>query len=91
MASALDLIIYLNRFPDGTRKVTQVTEVIGMEGDVITTTDLFLFKQTGVNPKGQPVGSFQPTGLRPMFMNKITNVGFQLPPYLFIPEAANRH
>jgi pilus assembly protein CpaF len=85
MASALDLIIYLNRFPDGTRKVTQITEVIGMEGEVITTTDLYLFKQTGVNPKGQPVGSFQPTGLRPMFAQKISNTGLGLPAYLFIP------
>ncbi len=86
MASALDLVIYLNRFPDGTRKVTQITEVIGMEGDVVTTTDLFLYKQSGINQKGQPVGSFQPTGLRPMFAQKITNVGLGLPPYLFIPD-----
>jgi pilus assembly protein CpaF len=83
IANALDLIVYLTRFPDGTRKVTQITEVVGMEGDVITTTDLFMFQQTGVNDKGKPVGAFRSAGLRPMFTDKIIGVGFQLPPEIF--------
>jgi pilus assembly protein CpaF len=82
MASALDLIVYLSRFPDGTRKVTQITEVVGMDTDIISLTDLFQFNQTGVNEKGQPVGSFRSTGLRPMFDRKINNFGLSLPPEL---------
>ena len=83
IASALDLIVYLTRFPDGTRKVTQITEVVGMEGDVVSMTDLFLFNQSGVGEKSQPIGSFKATGLRPMFARKITSVGLQLTPQLF--------
>jgi len=75
IASALDLIVYLGRFPDGTRKVTQITEVVGMETDFISLSDLFLFKQSGVNEKGQPVGSFHSPGLQPMFDRKIMDVG----------------
>ena len=82
MASALDLIVYLSRFPDGTRKVTQITEVVGMDTDIISLTDLFLFNQSGVNEKSQPVGSFRSTGLRPMFDRKINNFGLSLPPEL---------
>jgi pilus assembly protein CpaF len=83
VASALDLIVYLTRFPDGTRKVTQVSEIVGMESEVVQMTDLFAFKQTGVNEKGQPVGSHRSTGLRPMFERKITDIGLKLPPSLF--------
>ncbi len=83
VASALDLIVYLTRFPDGTRKLTQISEVVGMEGDVISMTDLFLFNQTGVDEKGQPSGAFKSTGLRPMFARKITSIGLQLAPNIF--------
>jgi len=82
MASALDLIVYLTRFPDGTRKVTQITEVVGMETDVISLTDLFLFQQTDINDKGQPIGTFRSTGLRPMFDKKVKDVGLLIPPRL---------
>src|SRR5687768_11951236 len=56
ISSAVDLIVYLTRFPDGTRKVTQIAEVGGMESEVITLTDLFVFQQTGTNPDGKPLG-----------------------------------
>lgn len=82
-SSALDLIIYLNRFPDGTRKCTQITEVVGMEGDIITLTDLFTFQQTGVDEKGRPKGQFRSTGLRPMFSPKLEAVGYRLEQHLF--------
>ncbi|MFT3893910.1 MAG: CpaF family protein [Anaerolineales bacterium] len=75
IAAALDLIVYLTRFPDGTRKVTQITEVAGMEGDIITLTDIFQFQQTGTDPEGRPVGQFRPTGLRPMFTPKLEATG----------------
>jgi pilus assembly protein CpaF len=84
IASALDLIIYLNRFPDGTRKVTQITEVAGMEGDVITLTDLFMFQQSGTDPEGRPMGQFRPTGLRPMFAPKLEAMGYRLDRQMFM-------
>ncbi len=84
MASAVDLIVYLNRMPDGTRKCTQITEVVGMEGEVVTLTDLYKFNQTGLD-SGKIVGTFRPTGLRPLFVNKIEAAGYKLEPRMFIP------
>ena len=83
IASALDLIIYLNRFPDGTRKMTQITEVVGLEGDIITLTDIFMFQQAGTDEKGKPKGQFRATGLRPMFSPKLEAVGYRLEQHLF--------
>ena len=84
IAAAVDLIVYLTRFPDGTRKVTQVSEVAGMESEVITLTDIFTFQQTGTNPEGRPVGQFRPTGLRPMFSPKLEAMGYKLDRQLFM-------
>lgn len=84
IASALDLIVYLTRFPDGTRKVTQITEVAGMEGDVITLTDLFIFQQNGTDQEGRPLGNFRPTGLRPLFSPKLEAMGYRLDRQLFM-------
>jgi pilus assembly protein CpaF len=83
VAAALDLIVYLTRFPDGTRKLTQVTEVVGLEGDIITLTDIFTFQQTGLDEKGHPKGAFRATGLRPMFSPKLEAVGYRLEQHLF--------
>lgn len=82
VSSAIDLIVHQERMRDGTRKVTHVTEVSGMEGEVITMTDLFVFEQTGVD-NGQIVGRLRPTGLRPKFMDKIETAGIHLPPSIF--------
>ncbi len=84
IASALDLIIYLNRFPDGTRKVTKISEVAGMESEVITLTDIFEFQQTGTDPEGRPLGQFRPTGLRPMFAPKLEAMGYRLDRQMFM-------
>jgi pilus assembly protein CpaF len=84
IAAALDLIIYLNRFPDGTRKVTQITEVAGMESEVVTLTDLFVFQQTGADQDGRPVGQFRPTGLRPMFTPKLEAMGYRFDRQMFM-------
>jgi pilus assembly protein CpaF len=84
IAAALDLIVYLNRFPDGTRKVTQISEVAGMESEVITLTDIFQFQQTGTDQEGRPVGQFRPTGLRPMFANKLEASGFKFDRQMFM-------
>jgi pilus assembly protein CpaF len=82
ISSAVDLIVQQERMRDGTRKVTTVTEVSGMEGDVITMTDIFAFEQSGVE-NGQVVGRLRPTGLRPKFMDKIEAAGIHLPPSIF--------
>jgi len=82
IASAIDLIIHQERMRDGTRKVVNITEVSGMEGDVITLTDLFVFEQTGYE-NGRVIGRLRPTGLRPKFMHKIEAAGIYLPPSIF--------
>jgi pilus assembly protein CpaF len=84
IAAALDLIVYLTRFPDGTRKVTQITEVAGMEGEVVTLTDIFNFQQTGTDPEGRPLGQFRPTGLRPMFTPKLEAMGYKFDRTMFM-------
>ena len=82
MASAVDVICQQARMRDGTRKVINVTEVSGMEGDVVTMTDIFVFEQTGVEG-GKVIGRLRPTGLRPKFMDKIEAAGINLPPSIF--------
>jgi pilus assembly protein CpaF len=84
ISSALDLIVYLTRFPDGTRKVTQISEVAGMESDVITLTDIFHFQQAGTDADGRPLGQFRPTGLRPMFSPKLESMGYRLDRAMFM-------
>jgi pilus assembly protein CpaF len=82
IASAIDLIVHQERMRDGSRKVTNITEVTGMEGDVITTTDLFTFEQLGYD-NGRIVGKLRPTGLRPKFMEKLEASGIHLPATIF--------
>jgi pilus assembly protein CpaF len=82
ISSAIDLIVHEERMRDGTRKVVNITEVSGMEGDVITMTDIFLFEQSGYE-EGKVVGRLRPTGLRPKFMDKIETAGIHLPPSIF--------
>lgn len=82
ITSAVDVVCHQERMRDGTRKVTNVTEVSGMEGEVITMTDIFVFEQTGIE-NGQIVGRLRPTGLRPKFMDKIEGSGINLPPSIF--------
>jgi pilus assembly protein CpaF len=82
VSSAIDLICHQERMRDGTRKITNLTEVSGMEGEVITMTDIFVFEQTGFE-NGQIMGRLRPTGLRPKFMDKIEASGINLPPSIF--------
>ncbi|MCI0826153.1 MAG: CpaF family protein [Chloroflexi bacterium] len=82
IASALELVIHLERMRDGTRKVTHISEIQGMEGDIITMTDLFVFEQTGLED-GRVIGRLRPTGLRPKFMVKLEQAGIQLPASIF--------
>jgi pilus assembly protein CpaF len=82
VSSAIDLIVHQERMRDGSRKVVNITEVSGMEGDVITTTDLFVFEQAGYE-NGKIIGRLRPTGLRPKFMDKIEAAGIHLPASIF--------
>jgi len=82
VSSAIDMIVHQERMRDGSRKITYITEVSGMEGDVITTTDLFVFEQTGLE-NGKVLGRLRATGLRPKFMDKIEAAGIHLPPSIF--------
>jgi len=82
IAAALELVVHLERMRDGTRKVTHVAEIQGMEGDVITMTDIFVFEQTGFE-NGKVIGRLRPTGLRPKFMDKLEQSGIHLPAAIF--------
>src|SRR5690349_136117 len=82
IASAVDLIVQQSRMRDGSRKVTHITEVQGMEGDKVTLQDVFLFEQEAYE-NGKVVGSIKPTGVRPKFMPKIEEAGITLPPTIF--------
>ncbi len=82
VASALNLIAHQERMRDGTRKITKITEVQGMEGDVIVMQDLFVFEQTGLEA-GRVVGQLRPTGIRPKFMEIIEAANIHLPPTIF--------
>ncbi len=82
VASALDVIIHQERMRDGTRKIVKITEIQGMEGDVITMSDIFEFEQTGLEA-GKVIGRIRPTGLRPKFIEKIEAAGIHLPPSVF--------
>jgi pilus assembly protein CpaF len=82
VASAVDLIVHQSRLKDGTRKIVNITEVQGMEGDVIVMQDVFVFEQTGV-VEGKIQGRLKPTGIRPKFVEKFETQGIHLPPGLF--------
>lgn len=82
IASAVDLIVHQSRMKDGSRKITAVTEVQGMEGDVIVLQDIFSYEQTGIE-NGKIVGRLKPTGIRPKFVNRFEQHGIFLPPTVF--------
>jgi pilus assembly protein CpaF len=89
MASAIDVIIQIARLRDGSRRVTHITEVQGMEGDVITLQDVFLFDfSAGVDDQGKYRGVLKPTGIRPKFAEKLVAEGIRLGPETFQPQAA---
>ena len=78
IASAVNLIVHMNRFPDGTRKATLLTEMSGMEGEVVTQTDIYKFYPTGTGPDGKVLGDLRPTGIRPMFTTRLEAAGYKL-------------
>ena len=83
IASAINLIIQVTRQSDGTRRVTGITELTGMEGEVITMQDIFLFEKTGLRPDGKVCGRFRATGIRPKCSDRLAQAGFRLPADMF--------
>jgi len=83
IASAINAVIQISRLADGTRKVTNVSELTGMEGDVVTMQDIFVFERRGIGEKGGVKGSFRATGIRPKFTDRLAAAGFRLRPSLF--------
>ena len=83
IATAVDVIVQETRLKDGSRKVTAITEVAGMEGDTIVLTDIFKFELTGTSADGKIEGKLAPTGMRPLFSPKLEAAGFKLPPEVF--------
>jgi pilus assembly protein CpaF len=86
ISGALDLIIQQSRLKDGSRKITNITEVQGMEGDIIVLQDIFTYVQEGVSPEGKIIGKLAPTGVRPKFYEKLESSGIHIPPSVFIGE-----
>jgi pilus assembly protein CpaF len=82
VSSAIELVVHQERMRDGTRKVVNITEVSGMEGDIITMMDIFVFEQVGFE-NNKVIGRMRPTGLRPKFMSKVEAAGIHLPPTVF--------
>jgi pilus assembly protein CpaF len=85
IASALDLMVHLARLSDGTRKVTRVTEIVGMEEDVVTTQDIFVFEQQGIDADGRVHGFYRATGIRPKFSERLERAGIHLGAEVFDP------
>ena len=78
IASAIDVVVQVSRLSDGSRRVKQIAEIVGMEGDVITMQDIFTFEQTGVDGDGRVIGRARPTGIRPRCMERLEAHGFKM-------------
>jgi pilus assembly protein CpaF len=83
ISSGLDAIIHVSRMADGSRKVTGVTEIVGMEGEVIALQDIFVFTKTGISEDGRVMGRFHATGIRPRFADRLAVAGAPIPAELF--------
>ena len=90
ISSAVDLIVQQTRLKDGSRKVTGITEVAGMEGDTIVLTDVFKFEQTGIGEGGKVLGELKATGIRPMFSSRLETAGYKLGAEIFGTSIADR-
>jgi len=84
ISSAIDLIVQQSRLKDGQRKVTSITEVAGMEGDIVVLTDIFKFNQTGISQDGKVLGELRPTGIRPLFTPRLESSGYKLGAEIFM-------
>jgi pilus assembly protein CpaF len=83
VSAALDVIIQVTRFSDGTRRVIAVSEIVGMEQDVVAMQDIFVFRKTGLSPEGKVLGHFEATGIRPKFADQLRLAGVDVSPAVF--------
>jgi len=83
IAAAINLVVQVARLSDGTRRLTAISEITGMEGETITMQEIFQFERTGVDSQGQVIGRFRPTGIRPRFAERLKASGLQLPRVFF--------
>jgi pilus assembly protein CpaF len=83
ISSAVDIFVQVARFSDGSRRLTYVTELTGMEGDIITMQDIFVFDKLGITESGKVMGRFRATGIRPRFYDRLLACGLTLPPEIF--------
>jgi pilus assembly protein CpaF len=90
ITSAITLVLQMARFSDGSRRVTHITEITGMEVDIVSMQDVFLFEKQGLSPEGRVVGTFTATGIRPRFEEKLRSAGIALPANLFEPSVRYR-
>ena len=89
ISSAVDLIIQQSRLKDGSRKVTAITEVVGMEGDIVVLTDIFKFDATGIGQNGKILGELRATGIRPIFSPRLEAAGYKLSGEIFMPPPSS--
>jgi len=87
ISSALDVIIHLSRLSDGSRKMSSIQEVTGMEGDIITLQEIFTFEQQGLDGQGKVQGRFRASGIRPKFLDRCKAVGIEVPAEVFDPRS----
>jgi pilus assembly protein CpaF len=83
IASAINLVVHIGRLADGTRKITAITELTGMEVDVISMQDIFVFERSGINQQGKVCGRFRATGIRPKISDRLATAGFIMPTEMF--------
>jgi pilus assembly protein CpaF len=83
ISSAVDVIVQVSRLRDGSRRLVSICEVVGMEGDVISTQELIRYQEDGIDPKGNVVGNFQACGVQPEFLKRFGELGIQFDPVLF--------
>jgi len=91
IASGINLVVHLARLQDGSRRVTHITEIVGMQGQVVSMHDIFEFQGRGVDANGRVVGHLQPTGLRPHLLDRLSQFGEHLPLETFLPLAQTSH
>jgi pilus assembly protein CpaF len=86
ISSAISIVVQASRLSDGTRKITSIAEITGMEENVISMQDIFTFTRKGIGPDGKVIGVFKPSGIRPRFLERLRVSGIVLPPSLFERE-----
>jgi pilus assembly protein CpaF len=83
ISSAISIVVQVSRMSDGTRKVVNISEITGLEESIISMQDIFNFVRRGIGPDGRVIGSFQPSGIRPNFLDRLRVAGIMLPAELF--------